>query len=277
MASWLLVLASAIALGAGVYGEVLAPSVVLDLVSFWPGLVVAVLLALAVWPFRHRGPGRLGAVLPLLLLTWVWAVMALHLAEWDLLPSSSVDLAGPSVGTMGEVVLSAGVRGVLELSVLEGDRLYTVRPHRQAGPVGVPEALERLEGSRGTVRLLERDPGPWFGSEGWRLALAPGPAWRLHLEAAGLRADLRSLRIRELTVLGEGALDLPSATEEVAVSLEGRWVVSIPEGTGVVVEGAAEVPPDWVVTDTGWRSPTREPGYAITVIEGSRVRISRSP
>lgn len=277
MASWLLVLASAIALAAGVYGEVLAPSVVLDLVSFWPGLVVAVLLALAVWPFRRRGLGRLGAVLPLLLLTWVWAVMALHLAEWDLLPSSSADLVGPAVGAVDEVELFVAVDGSLELDAVDGDVLYRVRPYRQAGPAGVPEAFERWEDGRGTVAVRERDPGPWFASEGWRIDLAPGPAWRLHLEAPTVRASLRPLWVRELRVVGNGTLDLPPVAEEVLVDLVGRLDVSVPTGIGVVVEGAAEVPGDWVVTDTGWRSPIRVPGYLITVPEGARVRIVLSP
>lgn len=272
IATWLMVVASAGAVGAGVYGEVLAGSLVLDLVSFWPGLVVAFLLATAVWPLRRRGVARVAAILPLLLLTWGWGAVALHLAEWELLPSASADLAGPPVEQVGRAELSLEGSGRLTLQS-DGGLLYSVLPERRGGDAGIPEAVERIDDGQAVVRVVEGDPGRWFGTAGWRLVLAAGPNWVLDLTSAEVELDLRSLLLSGLRVVGTGEVSLPPVDAEVPVRLGGRLTVSIPPGTGTEVTGPASVPTGWEVTDTGWRSPTRRPGYVVTVTQGAQVTL----
>lgn len=270
--AWLLVLASALVLGVGISGEVLASSLVLDLVSFWPGLVVAFLLAAALWPLFRRRAARLGAILPLLLLTWMWGGVALHFAEWDLLPSSSVDLRGPPIEHIQAASLTLTVGGPATVGP-DSDALYSVRPERRGGMVGVPQAIERLEGDFATVAIFEAEPGRWFGWAGWRITLAGDPRWTLSLTAESVDADLTGHVLERLEVHADGVVRLPSSEVDTPVVLEGDLVVVVPAGVGVTVTGAADVPSEWEVTDTGWRSPGRAPGYSITVAEGSRVRI----
>ncbi|MGH9168203.1 MAG: hypothetical protein ACRD02_10295 [Acidimicrobiia bacterium] len=272
VATWLFALASALVLGVGVYGEVLAPSLVLDLVSFWPGLTLALLLAAALWPFRRRGPARLAAILPLLVLTWLWGGVALHLAQWELLPSAAADLEGPPGEGVEVARLSLEQSGRLSLLAADGP-LYTVRLVRRGGPVGIPEAVERLEDGEATVSVVGISGGQWFRSSGWAAGLAPGPAWDLELRAATLDIDLRGLDLTRLEAEGSGVIRLPAVEAEVPIVVAGELVVEVPAEARVVVAGTAQVPEGWEVTDTGWRSPGREPGYAITVIDGSQVEI----
>jgi hypothetical protein len=272
VAAWLLVLASALVLGVGIYGEVLAPSLVLDLMSLWPGLTLALLLAGALWPFRRRGPARLAAILPLLVLTWLWGGVALHLAQWELLPSAAADVEGPPGEGTETARLSLEQSGRLSLSATDG-LLYMVRMVRRGGPVGIPEAVERLEGGQATVSVVEISGGQWFRSSGWVAELALGPAWDLDLQAAILDVDLRGLRLTRLEAEGRGVIRLPAVEAEVPMVVAGDLVIEVPAEARVVVVGTAQVPEGWEVTDTGWRSPGREPGYVITVADGSQVEI----
>lgn len=272
IAAWLLVVASAAVLAVGIYGRVLAPSLVLDLVSFWPGLLLALLLALAFWPLHRRGMGRVAAILPLLLLTWMWGGVALHLSEWDLLPSASGDLEGPAAGDVLQAHLSVETPGDLHLRPEEGP-LYRVEVVRRAGTVGIPEAFEQIQGGEATVELLARPPEGWFQTSGWRMTLHPGPSWDLEVQAGRLQVDLRGVRLTGLAIRGDGSVALPAVAEETVVLLAGRLVVVLPRAVPAVVEGSAQAPADWVVTDTGWRSPTGGSGYLIEVVEGSQVRI----
>jgi hypothetical protein len=272
VAAWLFVLASALVLGVGVYGEVLAPSLVLDLLSFWPGLTLALLLAGALWPFGRRGPARLAAILPLLVLTWLWGGVALHLAQWELLPSAAADVEGPLGEGTETARLSLEQSGRLSLTATDGP-LYEVGVVRRGGPVGIPEAVERLEGGEASVSVVEISGGQWFRSSGWVAGLAPGPAWDLELRAAILDVDLRGLRLTRLDAQGRGVIRLPPVEAEVPMVVAGELVIEVPAEARVVVTGTAQVPEGWEVTDIGWRSPGRDPGYVITVSDGSQVEM----
>lgn len=273
IAAWLLVVASAGVLGVGVYGELLSATLILDLVSFWPGLVVAILLALAVWPLRRRMAARLAAVLPLLLLTWMWGGVALHLSEWELLPSSAADLEGPRVPgvTRAEVEIVSGGEVRLRAGT---DLLYTVRLLREAGDTGVPQALERIEGDEAQVDVVEGEAGRWFRTVGWETTLAAGPIWDVAVRGAEVDLDLRPLEVAGVDVWGSGVVRLPPVASETQVRLEGRLRVQVPEGVPVEVLGPALVPSDWVVTDTGWRAPVSGTGYLMAVAETSQVIIT---
>ncbi len=272
IAAWMLVAVSAAVLAVGVAGEVLAVSLVLDLISFWPGLALAVLLASALRTWLRSGPARLAAILPLLLLTWMWGGLAVHFAEWDLLPSSSADVEGPSAeGTqMGE--LSVQLSGSLTVRA-EGQLLYSVRPEREGGSVGVPEVIERLEGGQAAVLVHEVEPGPWFANGGWRLSLSPGVLWALELDAPRLQVDLVGVQLGALVLEGSGTARLPVVEDEVPVRVEGDLILEVPAGTGTVVTGPARVPEGWVANDDGWRSPEGDPGYLVTVEEGAELQI----
>ncbi|MGZ8754922.1 MAG: hypothetical protein ACXW15_07000, partial [Acidimicrobiia bacterium] len=139
--AWLMVVVVIVSIAAGVFGGILAPSVVLDVISLWPLVVGAFFVAAALLPLRKHGPARVAAVLPLLLITMLGASVVLHLTGWEQLPSSSGDLIGPRVVGVEHAELTLDLTGRLLMAAGEGD-LYAVRVERRGGSTGVPEALE---------------------------------------------------------------------------------------------------------------------------------------
>jgi len=272
--AWLMVAVAVLSIAAAVFGGILASSVVLDVVSLWPLVVGAFFVAAALLPLRKRGPTRISAVLPLLLITMLGSSVVLHLTGWQQLPSSSADVIGPRAAGVEVAELTLDLTGRLSVKAGEGD-LYEVQIERSGGSTGVPEALESsfVDGPFFVV-LREGDGGRWFRTSGWELSLDPTPAWTLVLDSPDLRADLTGLRLRALTVGGGGSVALPLPGEAgAAITVDGVFVVEVPAETRVEVIGVSTVPGGWVETADGHQSPFAGSSLLITVMDGARVDI----
>ena len=263
-----------VSIAAGVVGGMLAPSVVLDIVSLWPLVVGAFFVAAALLPLRKRGPARIAAVLPLLLITMLGTSVVLHLTGWQRLPSSSADLVGPRAVGVEDAELTLDLTGHLSISSAAGD-LYAVEIDRGGGTVGVPEALEsRFESGPFFVVLRETDGGRWFRTSGWELALGEGPTWSLSLGSPDLHGDLTALRLESLSLQGAGSVALPIPEEaDVLITANGAFLIEVPGETSVEVSGTAVVPGGWVETGDGYQSPFVGPTLLITVPEGAEVEL----
>lgn len=273
--AWLMVAVAIVSIAAGVVGGILAPSVVLDVVSLWPLAVGAFLVAAALLPLRKRGPARISAVLPLLLITMLGASVVLHLTSWRQLPSGSADIVGPRAVGVAEAELTIDLSGSLAVGAGAGD-LYSVSIKRQGGSTGVPEALESLfEDGPLFVVLRETDGGRWFQTSGWEVMLGTEPTWSLTLASPNVEADFTAIRIGELHLLGTGSLQLPRPAEnDIAVGLDGVFNVEVPAETGVEIIGTAVVPGGWVETVGGHESPFPGASLIISVAEGSQVEVA---
>jgi hypothetical protein len=266
--AWLMVALGGVSIGAGIVGGILAPSVILDVVSFWPLVLVPVVVGLVLW---RRQSSRVGAIPPLLLITILTLAVVLHLVGWSRLPSAAADLSGPSSQGVSTVALTITLPG--RLAVHAGQEpLYTVRLDREGGSLGVPEALEQRAGEGAlAVDVHQRDGGRWFRTDGWVVELAEGPAWDLDLSSPGLQADLRSLRVDSLTVDGVGDVLVAAAPADITIS--GTITVAVVSGAVVEVHGPATVPAGWQVTDDGFRSSGDGPVVRISVTDGADVVI----
>ncbi len=257
----------------GTLGEVFSTSIVLDIASLWPGLLLALLVAAALQPVLRRGGTRLAAVLPLLLLSWLATGTGLHLAHWSQLPSSAADLTGPAAAGIDFAQLSLQVEGRLALIGGDGD-LYSVTIERQGGVAGVPEALERTTEDELVIRLHGRDGGAWFSTSGWVVELSESTSWSLDLEALELDLDLVALQLRAVTVAGVGLVRLPLPAADTPVVLEGTLEVEVPAGVAALVVGEATVPRGWEESADGIRSPGEGPTYRIEVVPGASVEVT---
>ena len=256
--------------GVAVSASVLAPGILLDGISLWPGLV-PVLVALLVTALRKGWRRRSGAIAPLLLITWILLVGAAHLSGWVALPSSSGELYGP---TQGPELATVSIKppGRLQVEAGAGASLYQVRFLRLGGPVGAPRA-EEVTGLGGvSVTVTEDPPDPWFRFAGWILRLDPNRTWNLDL-GGQVSGDLSDLAIGSLTLNGEGEVTLGLVDRPVAVSVMGAFQLIIPEGTAASVSGPVNVPEGWVATEEGFSSGVAGEGYVISVAAGGSLLI----
>ncbi|NOY54665.1 MAG: hypothetical protein GXP34_01630 [Actinobacteria bacterium] len=273
--AWLMVVLGGVSIAAGIVGGVLAPSVILDIVSFWPLLALAALVAVAFRPWRRTDSSRIGAIFPMLLITVLGVTVSLHLLGWSRLPSAAADLTGPGSDTASVVSLKVDLPGKLVLDSGEG-ALYTVKLDREGGRLGVPEALERGGGEETMfIEIRQKDGGRWFRTNGWAIRLAPEPAWNLSLTSPEFAADLRSLDVRSAEFSGSGSVLLGPPVEGMLVVVSGSVVVEVPSGVLVEVKGTATVPGGWETTSGGYRSAGQGPAIEVSVTEGSRVVIKQ--
>ncbi len=272
---WLLLAAAVLVVGIAALAGLLMPAVVLDIVSFWPAWVVALLVALALWPLHRRGIARIGAVLPLLLFSWLGAAVGLHLLEWDQLPSAAADLIGPDAAGITAARVGVQTSGLLVLRS-GAESLYEVRLIRTGGPAGPPDALERLVPSLAQVQVTERGGAGWFRSAGWTMELNRGPSWEIDLAAPEVDVSIRGLDVRGLRVTGDGTVRIGPPAVEAFVALDGDLTLIVPAGTAVQVRGAAGVPGTWEATETGSRSPGSGPLVTVDVADGAVARVQES-
>lgn len=262
--AWLFVGLLVVAVVVGVIGRVFSTAVVLDIVSFWPFLIVVFLIAATVLP-RARGRS-LAAVVPLLLIGWLVSSIALHLSGWDQLPSSAARLTGPV--HVGAASLAVEVPGLIDLrAVPDQQASYLVTPRRAGGPMGAPEAIERQNDSVLTVALRPTEASRWFQSEGWDVTLDQRLEWALEVSAETVNLDLTTASVRSLVVTGNGSVIL-SGESAVEVELAGNVSVVIAQDTTVQVIGQADVPARFVPTDDGFRSGEGDPTVVIRVVSG---------
>ena len=279
--AWLALAGALVLVGTAVMaGGVLRRSLVLDLVSIWPGWVVT----LAALILRHRMGARqrllgagFGPALPISLLGWLVVAVSLHLVGWEVLPSSAGRLEGPAVtDRIGTTAIDVRLDGLV---IVDSDTgvLYEVSGLASAGAVAPVRGEEVLTGDDLEVRLREGPEAGWFGSGGWRLSLHPGIDWAVTVSATEVEAEFRELSLRSLQVEAEGEIRLGSAAGEVPVSLSGDLVVEIPADVSVEVAGPATVGPGWEVT-AGGRSYRGEGAgrYLIEVDPDSDVVVNQA-
>lgn len=273
VAAWILLVGLLIAGTAGVVGGILSRSLVVDLVAMWPLLAVVLMVGLIGWLRRRRR--RASAILPLAIFTALVLAAALHLGRWDRLPSAQARLTGPPASELSsETGLTAQVVGDLELGAAPDDVGYRVEPIMAGGLVGVPQATETSVDGEVTVELSAADAPSWYTFSGWRLELSPAIEWRLVLNGR-ITADLNEVVVTSAAVAGSGTLVLgaPGVGGSV-IAMSGDFVVNIPSGVPVEVEGEASVPDGWETAGSVHRSPTvGEDPWRIRVEGDAPVRI----
>jgi hypothetical protein len=259
-----------IAAGVGISANVLSPGLALDLISLWPGLlpVVAAMVVVAVKKVWSR---RMGALPPLLLITWMALVVAAHFSAWEPLPSSSADLVGPTEFP-GHVTLAAHSLGILSVRVRDPGALYKVGFVRLGGEIGIAEAEEVSSALGLTVSIADGGSTEWFRYAGWTLDLAPRPQWNLSL-SGDLEGDLTGLDLGSVSLQGQGELTVGPTDHPVPVAVRGQFRLVIPSGVPARVVGNAEVPIEWQSTADGFKAPVDGEGWVISVPSGSSVVI----
>ncbi|NNC39053.1 MAG: hypothetical protein HKN95_00035 [Acidimicrobiia bacterium] len=276
--AWIMVAFGLVVTGVGVLTGIFARSLVLDLISFWPGLTLVILVAAALYPF-HRGQWtRLAAVVPLLVLSWLGSTIALHLAEWPVLPSAAADFEGPSSAGIEEASMSVVTDGELTVDLAGSDSLYGVEMVRRGGATPAARSFERIDGGSAQVTIDQRASDLWFVTEGWRLTLNSGAQWNLDLEAGLVDADLRGGDLSSLRLAGSGDARLAEAVDEIQVTIDGRFELIVPPSVVMTVSGAdVSVPAGWLGGDGEWASSGGAgEGYVVTVSSGASL-VVREP
>jgi hypothetical protein len=270
--AWIMVAFGFAVTGIGIVGGVFARSLVLDLVSLWPGLILVMLVAAALYPF-HRGQwSRLAAIVPLLMLSWIGSTIALHLAEWSVLPSAAADFAGPDVAGIDEASLTIRTNGELSVDFTGSVSLYDVKMARRGGSTPAARSFERIDAGSAQVSIDERSPDTWFLTEGWRVRLSDQSSWSLELEAGILDADLSGADYSSLRLVGTGDVQLSDPVGLVQITVDGRFEMSLPASAAMIVSGSdVSVPASWTGGEGEWISPGTGKGYVVTVTSGASL------
>jgi hypothetical protein len=250
----------------------LSRSVVIDFVAWWPLWVAIGAVAFFARALKV-GRVRVAGLVPLLATAGLGLFLIGHLQGWEAMPSSSASLVGPEPGVITGAALSARIEGRAEVSASDTGFLYTVVPIRTGGTTGLPEAVERTQGTAISVFLEPVESPGIYTFAGWDIDLDPAPTWNLSL-GGRLEADLTSLRLTELQVEGSGTVTLGTPIAETPVRVSGDHVIRIPAGVAARVVGQAVVPDDWVQTADGWTSPAGGGGWVISVSEGATLEIT---
>ena len=261
VAVWILCGAVVVASVAGVLGDILSRSYVVDMAAMWPLIAGALVLGLLARWLGRRSP-RSRALLPLALFTALVLGAGLHLSGWEQLPSASARLTGPDVAALSDPTeLVAQVVGELEIAASDNDVAYSVVPIQRGGMVGVPQATETsTDGDLSVTIEAAADAPSWYRFAGWRLELAPDVPWRLILNGE-IDADLREVAVGSGAVAGSGAIRLGSPPQGGAgIILAGDFVVTVPAGAAVIVDGEAVVPSGWETSGDRHLSPTAVDG-----------------
>ena len=270
--AWLLPIAAVV--GILIYAAVgwLSRSVVIDFLAWWPLWVLIAVVGILTRR-RRIGKVRLSGVIPFLALAALTVFLAGHLMGWDIMPSSAASLVGPASDSVTTAAMSARIDGRLDVGLGEAGYLYSTAPIRTGGDTGLPEAVERTQGTSIAVILTPvEDPG-LYTFAGWNLDLDPSPAWALSL-GGNLSADLSAFRVTELQVEGKGSVRLGTPMAETPVSVSGEFEIEVPGGAAVRVVGVAEVPANWTETEDGWESPAGSGGWVVSVAAGSTLAIT---
>jgi hypothetical protein len=257
--------------GIGISANVLSPGLALDLISLWPGLL-PVVLALVVVAIKKAWRRRMGALPPLLIITWIALAVSAHIAALEPLPSSSADLIGPAEFP-DHVTLSAHSPGVLEVRVNDRGTIYRVGFVRLGGQIGIARAEEVSTAFGLTVSIGDAGPTEWFRYAGWTLDLAPSTQWNLSL-GGELEGDLTGLDLGSVSLDGNGELTLGPTDHPVPMAVRGEFDLHIPADVAARVVGSADVPNGWVTTAEGFRSPVDGEGWVISAATGSSVVIN---
>ena len=143
--------------------------------------------------------------------------------------------------------VGARIDGRVDAVAAESGFLYSVSPIRTGGGTGLPQAVERTQGTSIAVDLEPVDDPGLYTFAGWNLQLDPAPTWNVSLGGT-IEADLSALRLTELQMEGDGIVTLGQPIAETPVRVSGDFEVRIPTGTAARVVGEAVVPEDWAQT-----------------------------
>lgn len=263
VAAWAMATLTIFALSVAIAGRVLSPTLVLDLVAFWP-LLIPVVPSLATAVIRPQS--RLAGMAPMFVLTWLLAGLALHLSGSDVVPSAEADVTSSVLNDESASRLEVEA-GEGKVTVGAGDD-FEVRMDRTGGRVGAP--LVELIGSEPSVVSVVAGEGEgWFRFGGMTIVLPDGPVWGLSVDAPVVDIDVGGLAVREASVSARaGWIRLGPVSAPATLEVTGPLRIEIPAEVAVTVVGSASVPPSWVAADVGLRSPASGPGWAITVTAG---------
>lgn len=265
---WIMVGILSIVTGLAVSARVLSPGLLLDAIALWPGLVPA-LAGLVIVTLRKGWRRRIGAIPPLLIVTWIALAGAAHLGGWAPLPSSSGELIGPETSP-GLATMTIAADGRLLVGPTSGSQVYDVRYIRLGGTVGVPNAVETTTANTLHIAVSDGGSAPWFQYAGWRLGLDQSTEWNLSL-AGDVAGDLSQVAVGSLTLGGSGTLTLGVVSKATPVSVMGDFVVDLPSRVAATASGDVEVPPSW----TEDSSPTAGEGWVFSVADGASLRINQ--
>ena len=257
--------------GIGISANVLSPGLALDLISLWPGLL-PVAVALVIVAVKKAWRRRMGALPPLLIITWIALAVSAHVAALEPLPSSSADLIGPTEFP-DHVTLAAHSPGVLAVRVNDRGTIYRVGFVRLGGQIGIARAEEVSTAFGLTVSIGDGGPTEWFRYAGWTLDLAPKTQWNLSL-GGEVEGDLTGLDLGSVSLDGNGELTLGPTDHPVPMAVRGDFALRIPVDVAARVVGTADVPNGWVTTADGFKSPVEGDGWVISAAAGSSVTIN---
>ncbi len=272
--AWTMVGVVVVVVGLGIGAGVLAKTLLLDVISFWPGFVLIVLIFAALIPRLRKGAPRLSAVLPLLLLTYLGVTVALHVARWDELPSTAADTFGPPVESVTDGRIELDLPGELVVRPADQPELYRVFMLNRGGGTGAPSALEIVNDGEASISVSPRSDSGWFRSVGWSAHLSLLVTWEVEATADLLDIDLSAVSSGGLSAVGDGTIVLGFVRPGSVIALDGTINLIVREGDHIDLVGSASVPDDWTTTGVGMSKAGPADPYTVTVSEGSIVTIT---
>ena len=268
---WLLATMGFAALSVAIVGDVLSPSLLLDLVAFWPFGAVAVLAGM-VGVLRGGAPR---VVAPVAVLSWMATTMILHLSGAAFLPSMAggVD-GGIGLEGIGAADVIVGPVEAVDISFTHADELVSVTTTREGGNVAPAVITPFVGDGRAEVVVTERPEPGYFLFSGWQMGLGVVDSWNVDVQSNEISLNTEGAIQVDITAAGDGVLTLTDLAAPSVAHLTGGFEVVVPEGVGVVIEGEADTPSDWVETGRGSRSPNPDVTWTIRVVAGSQVAVT---
>ncbi len=272
--AWTMVAVVTVVVALGVGAGVLSKTLLLDVVSFWPAFVVIALIFAALIPRLRKGAPRLSAVLPLLLLTYLGVTVALHVARWDELPSTSADVPGPEVAGVTDGRIELDLVGQLVVRPADQPELYRILMLNRGGDTGAPSALEIITEPDASISVGQRENSGWFQSAGWDVKLSLAVTWEVEARADQVDINLAAVSSGGLTVKGDGDVVVGFVRPGSVIELDGTIDLVVRGGDHIDLVGKAEVPDDWSTTGLGRSTPGPSDSFTIIVKEGAIVTIT---
>lgn len=275
--AWLMAGAVCLGVGLGMSLGILSPSLTLDLAALWPLPAIAFVTTLGLWRWRVRRP-RLLAIPGLMMLTWIVATLAVHLAADPWLPSASGDVVAPMTARIGRIEVAVE-SGSVDIDSTPDDE-YRIETIRQGGTLSPPLALEQPVDDDGFVIVaIPRDRDAWYQFSGWNVRLAQQTMWSLDVVAPVCHVDLRGLAIDAASIRAARA-DVELGDQDGPSTLDVTGTARIEVGPNTIVDlvGQASVPDHWeqqngAATNAG---NDEAPDWKIVVHQGSTVNVRQS-
>ena len=175
---------------------------------------------------------RLSGLVPLLALAALGVFLAGHLLGWDVMPSSAPPLVGPASDSVTTAAMSARIDGRLDVGLGQTGFLYSAEPIRTGGDIGLPEAVERTQGT-----IDRGGPGAGRGPRALHLCwMEPGAGSFAGLGAVpGRRVVGRPLGVPGDRAPGGGSrarCGWAHPMAETPVSVSGDFEITVPGGCG---------------------------------------------